>query len=210
MSLIPQPVGDGWRDRYGIDQISAAVKIPVDQVASALQAVGAAHPNFPRMAIDRATYRFTDGGAFALVTYVYAGVLSRLPEPTFELNGALSQEPIQTHPDFATLAGTPQAPANGAIFDEDGAFATFGPGPLAGATSYLAPGAEWSRISFSFQRPNLNNLGKIGSPPGNPPTLAGHDWLVGPPNAMKRGGVWQLREPWILSGPNGWSPLVYS
>lgn len=67
-----------------------------------------------------------------------------------------SSEPIETHPNFAKLAGTATMPLNGAVFDKDGKFSGFaasagksdsgqslsnqsGGSTLAGVKSYLSP-----------------------------------------------------------------------
>lgn len=154
---IWQPTESGFRDRYGIDQITYDQKIPKALFAAQLLPVGAIHPVFPGMAMDRATWQQSDGGAFYSVQYLFTGVIGPLPIPTYELSATMSQEPIATHPDFLALAGTPESPENNAIWEDD-RFVEFGPGDLQGVSSYLVPGVEWSETSFSFTRPRFDSF----------------------------------------------------
>jgi hypothetical protein len=162
------------------------------------------------------------------VTYTFEGFLFEMPEPTYELSGALDQEPIEAHPDFvAEIGGKPSAPLNGAVFiapetgmpttdDSVGVFrefaATIGgqPNIKGGLASYLAPGAEWKVTEFSRTRPaTLPNLGRIDVPQGPNPNLPGRNWLMFNQTYSRRGGIYQITSTWKLSGRNGWDANVY-
>lgn len=151
-----------------------------------------------------------------------------MPEPYYELQGSLDQEPIQAHPDFVSkIAGKPSDAKNGAVFidpntflpttdDAKGVFREFAAtisgaaNPKGGLESYLVPGAEWREISFSTSRPSsLNNLGKIQSPSGPNPSLGGRSWLAWSNTYQKRGHIYQITKTWKLSGPRGWDSDVY-
>jgi hypothetical protein len=205
---ILQPKESGYRDRFGLDNITMVVKIHADIFAEKLLPVGARHPRFTGMAVEKVSWSQDDGGAFYTVTYLFVGCISGLPAPTYDLSASTASEPITTHPDFSDLAGTEESPKNGAIWD-DGRFIEFGPGDLQGISSYLVPGAVWSETSYSFQRPNLRNLGTIDSPPGSPPGLPGRNWLVVGMTSKKKGAVWENTCSWKLSAENGWNETIY-
>jgi hypothetical protein len=156
------------------------------------------------------------------VTYTFEGFLFEAPQPVYELQSSLSERPIQLHPDFAEIAGTPSAPLNGAIFiDPDtgkqttdntkGVWREFKHGTSkSGIEAYLVPGAEWREITFSTTRPSaLSALGKIDPPSGPNPTLADHNWLFWSQTYTRRGHLYQTTKTWKLSGKGGWDPDIY-
>jgi hypothetical protein len=219
---IPQPTERGEMDRFGIDMITREEYVPSAALGQLLRAQGSTHPVFRNMTVSRRTYQLTHAGTFYKVTYLYEGFIERRPEPTYELSGGIREEPIQTHPDFATLAGTPSEPENAAIFidpqtwkqssdDDAGVFDRFGDGELAGVAAYRVPTAIWTEISFSTSKPSdADDLGKIDDPPGSPPAFPdGRDWMSVAYNYRKRGFVYEIRRSWELSGRGGWNPLIY-
>lgn len=212
-------------DRYGVDTIQLIVKIPDNLFPQQVLADFAPHPRFSNMLLSKRDGQRGEPGYWN-VTYTFEGFLLSAPEPTYELNTSLSQEPIQTHPDFASLAGTPSSPLNGAIFvdpetrrqseAENAVFKEFSNNPepgsqsKAGVDSYLVPGAEWREIKFQTTRPTgMKNVGTIDTPSGSPPTLSGRDWLAWSESYVRRGGVYQVQTTWKLSGRNGWDTDIY-
>ena len=89
--------------------------------------------------------KYGDG---ALITAQYEGAeswssTSDQYENTVEVSCTMREEPIESHPNFESWAGTPQKP-NCGIFDEDGKFTgwnskTEGGKIMAGVKSYLVP-----------------------------------------------------------------------
>lgn len=209
---IIQPESQIEVDRFGIARITILEKVYFEylQDKGNVRPLGQKHPVFPLMEITRATGTMGVDGFWG-ISYVYEGVLGAMPEPTYELNGSLEAQPIQTHPDFETFAGTPSAPLNGAIFDEQEAFVEFGisGGKKAGIQSFMDPSATWTKVSFSVIKPMLRDLGKIEAPPGQPPKMSSRNWLFWGVSSRKRGGVWELRETWKMSGRGGWDEDVY-
>lgn len=219
---LPQPRESGTIDRYGVHSITRVEKVPADLFTSLILAPGTTHPRFTSMAISRATYSLMHGGRFYEVSYLYEGFVGSLPEPTYELGSATSDEPIETHVDFtSTLAGTPAVPKNGAIFIDPetgeistdnavGVFQEFGPGSLLGVLSYREKAATWTKVSFATSRPTaLGTLGEISAPEGPAPSLTGRDWMLIEDSYRKRGFVYEQRKTWELSGRNGWNTLLY-
>lgn len=211
-------------DRYGVDTIELIVKIPDSQFPSSMLRDFAPHPQFPQMLLTKRSGSRSEPGWWT-VGYSFEGYMFQLPDPVYELNASLSQEPIQTHEDWTTIAGTPSAPLNGAIFvDPDTGWRSEksnavwkefsnegGANPKAGIDSYLEPGAEWRETRFESSRPtSLRSVGTIDSPAGDAPSLSGRDWLVWSESYVRRGGVYQVATTWKLSGRNGWDSDIYS
>ena len=216
-------------DRYGVDTIQLTDKIPDERFPQDVLTDFAPHPRFGNMALSKRRGTRQEPGYWT-VTYTFEGFTSgQTPEPTYELVSSLTQEPIQTHPDFvSTIAGTPAAPLNGAIFvdpdtgwqseADNAVFKEFGPeagglgfgGSKAGIDSYLVPGAEWRVTSFQSTQPSsLLSVGTISSPYGGAPSLSGRDWLAWSNTWTRRGATYQVSRTWKLSGRNGWDQDIY-
>lgn len=212
-------------DRFGVDTIQLIVRIPDNLFPQQVLADYAPHPRFSNMLLSKRDGQRGDPGYWN-VTYTFEGFLDEQPEePTYELVGSLSQEPIQTHPDFDTIAGTPAAPLNGAIFIDpetlrqseaiNAIFKEFAnvngaANTKAGIDSYLEPSVEWRETKFSRTRPStIVTLGDIQTPDGSPPNLSPRDWLVWSVSYIRRGGLYQITTTWKLSGRNGWDPDIY-
>ena len=210
-------------DRYGVDSIEMTVEIPDELFPEQVLVDFAPHPRFSSMALVRKTGQRGKPGWWT-VNYVFEGFLLQLPQPMYELAGSLSQEPIQTHANFATIAGTPAVPANNAIFvDPDdrkrskksnAIFKEFGytatANTKAGVSSYMEPGAEWRETTFETSEPStLSDLGKINSPSGPAPSLGGRNWLAWSHSYQRRGHIYQVTTTWKLSGRNGWDSDIY-
>lgn len=226
--VIPQSEESGTLDRYGVDVVTRVEEVPASKFPGLLRSKYSAHPRFTSLAVSKINWVSGNSGRFYRVTYTYEGFLIGLPEPIYSLSSALSEEPIELHPDFATFAGTPAAPLNGAVFlDPDtqkittdnakGVFREFlaragGVANIkAGIESYLSPGATWQEISFSATRPSdLGQLGTIDEPAGPEPTLgSGRTWLYSGADYTRRGYIYETRKTWLLSGRNGWDTDIY-
>ena len=76
------------------------------------------------------------------------------------------------------------------------------PNPMCGVEKYKKLSVQW-QVSYAAKEipPDvINAVGRItGSPPGNPPSVAGRGkWLVMPPTAQKRGNVAEITENYLL------------
>jgi len=208
-------------DRFGVDTIEQVVKIPNNKFPSQMLSEFATHPDYGNMELTRRRGTRTEPGWWT-VNYTFEGFLFTLPSPVYELTTSLSQEPIQTHPDFeTTIAGTPASPKNGAIFvDPDtgwisektnAVFKEFSASDAKGGIdSYLVPGAEWVETKFQRSRPSgIRDVGTIDEPNGPNPSVSGRDWLAWSESYVRRGSIYQLRSAWKLSGRNGWDEDIY-
>jgi len=210
-------------DRFGVDSIEMTVEIPDILFPDQVLVDFAPHPRFSSMALVRKTGQRGKPGWWT-VNYVFEGFLLEIPEPIYELTTSLSQEPIQTHEDFETIAGTPDNPLNGSVFvDPDTGFKSAksnaiwkefafkgSANPKAGVTSYMSPGAEWRETKFQTKRPtSLRDVGTIESPSGPNPSVSGRNWLAWAESYVRRGHIYQVTSIWKLSGRNGWDEEIY-
>lgn len=215
-------------DRFGVDILTLVEEVPDTHFPGLMRAMGAVHPRYSSMAVSKRSAELGKGGAFWRVTYIFEGFLFSLPDATYELSGSLDQQPIQLHKEFASIAGTPAAPLNGAIFIDpdtgkittDNTKAVFrefkatlpdgSPNPKGGVESFLDPAATWTATYFSTSRPStLRSLGEIDSPDGANPSLSGRNWLLYDESYRQRGFVFEIRTTWKLSGRGGWDSDIY-
>ena len=221
---ILQPDESGSVDRYGVHALTRVEMVPTTDFSRLLRALYTVHPDFPKMAVARVQWEKPRqfAGKFYRVAYIYEGFINALPDSTYELSGTLTEEPIETHPDFEDFAGTPSSPLNGAVFldpetgkpttdDAKGVFSEFGiSGDKAGVSSYASPGVMWTETRYSTTKPTeLGDLGQIDTPNGNPPTFSGRDWLLWDSSYRRRGFIYEIRIAWKLSGRNGWDEDIY-
>lgn len=153
-------------------------------------------------------------------------------DKTFEVDVAMREEPIETHPDFDTLRDKygwdatrkeffPNIPADNsqaglAAAADRSKRAT---SPMYGVTSYLVPGITY-RLSYTRKTvPSgiLDNIGTIDNPPGLSkfPELqkllsaSTRNWLKLAPKITQRGTAVTITEEWLLSGVRGVNKDIY-
>ena len=102
-------------------------------------------------------------------------------ENTVEVSCTMREEPIESHPNFESWAGTPQKP-NCGIFDEDGKFTgwnskTEGGKIMAGVKSYLVPSYSGTVSYISKGVPSLGGIGRIGGGGGLPSVGGMYQWM---------------------------------
>ena len=81
-----------------------------------------------------------------------------------------------------------------------------------GRETFKDPKATWTRRWVSSTRPdNLDKVGTIEIPPGDPPPSApGRNWLSDGLRSEERGVVFDNEQVWIESGRGGWDVIHYS
>lgn len=146
----------GWTiedDGFGLLTCSAVYKVrhgtstgapgTGSAALSAAPKRGAAFPQDARLQCHRSS-SVMDANGIQTITADYVGIAAgSTTSPNVSGRYSSNQEPISTHPNFPTFGGTRAAPANGAVFDNDGSFKKFAdPGydQFYGVTSYLACG----------------------------------------------------------------------
>lgn len=97
-----------------------------------------------RLACHRASSSLNSNGLL-VITAEYVGIENgSMTTPQVTGRGSMATDPIATHPNFQSFAGTMAAPVNGAIFRADGSFDKFAehtnPWDKFGVKSYLNPG----------------------------------------------------------------------
>ena len=151
-------------------------------------------------------------------------------QTTFEFDVSLSEDPIESHPNFEAIAKkygwdevekafpkTPpatSAPDGGALGKKSKAKKN----PLYGTESFLAVGAVFRKTYATRTIPSgvLRGIGAIVDRPPNigqfhiPSTGSKRNWLKLAPKIRRRGNSVEITEEWMLSGPNGWNSDIYS
>ncbi len=182
------------------------------QVAS-LPRIGSAHPSDSRCECYNRVAEYT-GLEKVRMTASYFGLIASKTQAVLDCTTNADREPIETHPDFSTLAGTKDSPANGAEFDEEtGEFlGFFDPDvtELYGARSYFTPSTMVSLSYWQNSVPSMRKLMSISSsiPGFKKPDGVKDFLLIGMPY-RQIGSFYQVTEQYLGSGPNGWSNKIY-
>ena len=82
-----------------------------------------------------------------------------------------------------------------------------------GTTTYPSPSYVWEK-TWEAENPiansELNNLGKIDTPDGDPPEADGtRDWLLEDADMQLRGQLYHNFKSWRLSERGGWNALIH-
>lgn len=180
------------------------------------------HPDFPNLVCDQVSVS-KEKGDIARITATYAGGpatggnfgSNSQIAPIIEIDTYTASFPIETHSDFEDfLAGTPEAPLNGAVF-VDGVFTEFQTydndgvkSQMAGVKTFDAPVQVVRRISVSNTMPASTRVGFIDTPPVSDSVF---DYLKTRHSVQRVGAVYSITEEWT-SGPENAdiNPLIYS
>ena len=184
------------------------------------------NPDFPGLSLESKTRVFGPGGIH-LLDLVWAGTAATstgtepLPEPVWVLKRSPSEEPIETHPDFADFAGELGAELNNAVFNEDsGLFEGFKvvageTNEFGGIEKFLDGGAVVQKTSVYRSVPSSIStevIPRIDSPSGAPfalPSGSGRTYMKTDLNIVQRGSAFEVTEEWTLSGQRGWNTVIY-
>ena len=222
------------RDDRGLWSGSQVYYCPKERLAELAPAHRSVHPDYPWLTLE--TLRVTgEEGRWLRLDASYAGVLNFTTDDgdadegaTYSLDITLSEEPLETHPRYADLAAdevqVAVSLARNPSMDENNQ-------PVqpdtsewpelqlelydfvrTGFESYRDGKVTWTRNWVSDERPsNLNEVGDIYEPRGNPPAVAaGRNWLFVGLRSLERGGVFENSEVGELSGRGGWNEVIYS
>jgi hypothetical protein len=183
--------------------------------------------------------RFDEANNLGIYTYTFEGIATSHSTDwcEFELEFTVSQEPIETHPNFKAINAvfgpydainriwpqyiTAQSQATGlqAKSSDQGAELN----PIRGITSYYLPGLIY-RVSYSdtdTDKDLMDGIGSIVVPPKLNtafPSLGSwlrhfsgnRNWLKMAPKIRQRGSCCSITEEYMLSGYTGWKEEVYS
>lgn len=178
----------------------------------------ARHPDFTALICSSCQVNRLKPGVVCELNVTYRGLLGTAPDPedldrsTEEVITSTSEAPIETHPRFvSTLGGTKAAPLNGAVFNDDGTFKGWkADSPYAGKEAFLIPSTVYRKTTPSRTRPlNIGPVGTIVSP-GIGGGQVGSNWLYTCKTWRRDGGLYEVSEEYMLSGPGGWDSTIYS
>lgn len=150
-------------------------------------------------------------------------------EAEYTLTLSTSEEPVETHhryddlSDFdiqeaRELALNPPKARDGKSIKEadtdgwDGLKLELYDDLRSGLEAYREPRVMWTKRWVSDSRPDdLNRIGEIDTPEGDPPQpAAGRDWLNAGLVSKERGDVFENELSWELSGRGGWNERYYA
>jgi hypothetical protein len=207
-------------DRFGLST-ATAIWFQAGNTAPEMPSSGAPHPYWTELKCEGVTVK-QDVEGFRLEGR-YAGIYGPTL-PVYELSESMSEEPIETHPDFKDFA----TDANGyKPHPDDGSFVGFvrrpewdlnldDPTPREitnplwiGVRSYLVPGATFRKTYVTINAPSPGTLGSISTPEGAP-SYSDRTWLYAGMAYERRADVYVIREEWRLSGPRGWNTIIYT
>lgn len=82
-----------------------------------------------------------------------------------------------------------------------------------GIKTYVAPTITWTETTSgnsSMTSSQLNKLGKISTPRGNPPDASGtRNWMLTSASQEQRGTLYQTQLEWTMSEDEGWNSFLY-
>jgi len=150
-----------------------------------------------------------------IITYdcAYFGIIGGRKRSELEIaySGGTSSDPIQTHPDFATLTA-----GSNYSYDDDGNFLGFTGGDLAGVQYYLTPSSTITISYWQDTAPETEARVKIATSQdleiitkGFPLPSDITNWLLIDRPFRQVGNFFQVSETFIASGPKGWSTDIY-
>lgn len=241
----------GWRvasngeivtDKYALDRCVAVWECDPKTFMSGIPQIGSPHPLFYWMGAVRRTINMAPR-KMVTATMEYEGSYEAESQgddggpPQWELIAGVSEELIETHPDFVTdIGGKPTAPINGAVFvDRAGnEYRAGNPAPnenaklayfdllrsdgdknkFAGLEAYLdLANIECRKTWMSKRVPKskARDGGKISAPDWSelPEFDADRNWLHLGLTVQQRGLAYQNSIGWRLSGRGGHLPEVY-
>jgi len=207
----------GWTLNTNFDQTISGTgifKVDKDKALSNPPKVGDPHPHDRRARI----INYTLVGAALQYEYQvqYFGLAANPSRPIYTYHTSLSEEPIETHPDFSTFGGTAASPATGAVFDEDGLFSGFNDeaaNNLTGVRGFLTGQPSIRRTFYTTSVfTGLDDITKTrslasGVVPGvsESQDVLKVDWSSDPIGL----NYYRVTEEYLLSGREGWNDIIY-
>jgi hypothetical protein len=144
-------------------------------------------------------------GGFTRTVCEYAGFEGAI-EPIVEYSSGVSEEPIETHHNFESFAGSPSSPKNGSLWEEKNGTMVFKefwsnpPNQFSGVTSYLVP-VLVKRITTVEPTP-VSVQAAVGHLSGGLLCVAA--------SSTRRGKVYQNVLEYRGAGRRGWNVNIYS
>lgn len=231
--LIPTPDFSFERDNAGLWSGHQKYHCKREELERLIPPKGAPHYLFSFLGVDKVRIVGFEE-KLVVLSVTYAGFQASnddgsTDEAEYTLTLSTSEEPIATHPRYddlsnfdvneaVELARNPPKSQDGKKtleVDQTGwaALKTELYGDTQkGLESYREPRVTWTKRWVSDSRPqDLNRIGEIDTPEGNPPPVAaGRNWLNTGLTIRERGEVFENELTWELSGRGGWDSRYYS
>lgn len=227
-------------DYTGLSSASAEFMTKRENWA-ALPKILAPHPIFKFLGMTHSDVDLDE--AWAIMRAEYKGALipggDGFTSPVYELCVGLTEEPIETHPDFVSkIAGNPTNPKNGAMFRN-----LRNPNSIATAASKATTNSGWVFIGFEISADRgstknpfygieryldvgnitwrerrhgrrgtraISEAGTVQNPRGPAPNLpARRNWMNMGTTSTDEGSATSFSTEWRASGPNGWNKTIY-
>lgn len=193
--------------------IDGTVTFECDRADTAnLPQVGSPHPVDSRCECYARELTYLGNSKVSMVGS-YFGLISATTEKVVNYTPNTDRDPIETHPDFSSFAGSAASPLNGAKFDaETGEFIGFTSpsNDLFGTRYYLTPATMVSLSYWTRNKPKLKKrMTIVTSVPGftAPPDVK--DFLLLDTPYRQVGSHYQVTELYMGSGEDGWNATVY-
>ena len=191
-----------------VQKVSPAVAFSVPNLGATYSYIGIS-VKVTNVSIDRTS------GEFVVVTTQLEGAGDAVSGSPFQQEsiGSLSEEPIQTHPNFSSILAV--ATTAGVKFDNSNNFVGFtksASGGLCGVQSYLSPTLSYRRTYTTTTTPSLVNVGRYYAPNALadfPDVPAGANWLLTSISFVSKSGVLNVNEDYRASDSKGWNPYIY-
>jgi hypothetical protein len=189
---------------------------------------GLAHPEVSFATLANVTAAVGAGEIAEITcTFIGAGNKNEKADATYTMGLSLSEEPILKHYRYKDLADDEvealKAMVEGKDKDDSGAAykdrvkSELGKEVLKkiqrGQTSFYSPKVTWRE---SWTRDNevknseLNKIGEVDNPSGNPPDLSGgRTWLLNGVTQTHEGKSFRIEREWLASDQGGWDEDIY-
>lgn len=189
-----ESVGHLTTDKYGLSTGSCTYVCPTNYGIPNYPSINSFHEIWSFLACEKRTISVEYG--FTRMTLDYAGFEGEIP-PIIEYGSAISEEPIQTHPNFEGFAGTASSPLNDAVWVDvetnklstDNTRAIWshfaGNNDFTGLTSYLSPHFTKKETTLTKNYLLITGVGK----------LDGNLLLMGA-SSVQRGAAWVNTREW--------------
>ena len=180
-------------------------------LGSSLVVTGGGNVEFPTLVVWSSKVVQEKSGIGTL-TVESRGTINGLGDPTYTLDRATHNEPIATHPLWASqIAGTPANPLNGAIFvdpttglvstSSNAIFKGWQSGSIfEGIEDYLLAGSTFSINYADYSPPDLSGVGLIAVPENAPDAPQGFFWIYTGASQVQHGNVYRITETYLLTG----------
>ena len=229
--LYPQPDYTIQIDQEGKWTVTQVFICHRDSVVALMPRPGTTHPEVAFVAVSQVSTAVTEGD-LAEITCTYSGAQEQPGDEeefaVYTIGLSLSEEPLLSHIRYNELEEAEvealRAIASGKESDDDGTpykdqiESELGLEALSkiqrGQVSYYSPKITW-RESFvrdkGVKTAELNKIGEIDDPSGEPPTLAqDRNWLLNGVTQTQEGKSFRIEREWLASDRGGWDQDIYT